>query len=84
MIFRSELVKELPKFLFDVPVVDYPLTVYLASNTGREYLIDVYKAFRKYIEPIFDSDRKGGIKYSSDISKIKEMLGYHLIGTLRE
>ncbi|MGD9677343.1 MAG: SDR family oxidoreductase [Vulcanibacillus sp.] len=49
---------------------------------GREYLIDVYnslcKALGKEIEPLYGPDREGDIRHSNaDISKAKEMLGYH-------
>lgn len=39
MIFRSEFVKELPQFMYEVPVGDYPLTIHLASK-GDVYFIN--------------------------------------------
>lgn len=48
----------------------------------RQYLIDIYnflaKSLGKDIKPKFGPDRAGDIKHSNaDISKAKEMLGYH-------
>lgn len=56
--------------------------VYNIAYGGREYIIDIYlelcKALKKHIDPIFGPDREGDIKHSNaDISKAKEYLGYN-------
>lgn len=55
---------------------------YNIAYGGREFLIDIYtmlsKELEKDIQPIFGPNRIGDIKHSNaDISKAKEMLGYH-------
>ena len=59
----------------------YAGEVFNVAYGGREVLIDIYYALTKalgvFIEPVFDTERKGDIKHSNaDISKARSCLGY--------